>query len=109
VVRFRRVPCGARSVGLPLDVAVTLQPTIPGAKGVFPEGKVNVSQNLTSLYISNSRVYVMHHCVVMERGEISGADSRGVVMPLEASADIDEPVDFLGAEAILMAGRHFPK
>lgn len=69
--------------------------------GVAPECAANVSQNLPSLYIPNGGVYATRRDVLMERGEIFGSNTRAVVMPLEASVDIDEPIDFLIAEAVL--------
>jgi CMP-N-acetylneuraminic acid synthetase len=76
--------------------------------GIVPEGAANVSQNLPELFIPNGGVYATRRSVVIERGEIFGSDTRAVIMTLEASVDIDEPIDFLVAEAVLTAGRNCP-
>lgn len=72
--------------------------------GTPPEGDANVSQNLPRLFIPNGGVYATRRRVLMEQGMIFGSDTRAVEMSLEASVDIDEPIDFHVAEAILMSG-----
>jgi len=66
------------------------------------EGDVGVSQNLPKLYVPNGGIYATRRDVLMEQGAIIGKNTRAVIMPLERSLDIDEPVDFVLAEVIAL-------
>ena len=64
------------------------------------KGDVGVSQTLPKLYMPNGGIYATRRDVLMEQGLWMGKDLRFVVMPFDRSVDIDEPIDFLLAEAI---------
>lgn len=64
-------------------------------------GDEGVSQVLPRLYSPNGGAYATRRDVLMERNTIIGEHTRIVEMPLEQSVDIDEPVDFVIAEALL--------
>lgn len=68
--------------------------------GVLIQGEMGVSQNLPKLFIPNGGVYATKVNVLMEQNLIIGRDNRAVVMPLERSIDIDEPLDFVLAEIV---------
>ena len=60
-----------------------------------------VSQSLPRLFTPNGGVYATKRDVLMNDSLIVGRHSRAVEMTLEQSVDIDEPIDFLIAEAVL--------
>jgi CMP-N-acetylneuraminic acid synthetase len=62
------------------------------------QGEIGVSQNLPKLYIPNGGIYATKVDVLMEQNLIIGRDTRGIIMPLERSIDIDEQIDFKLAE-----------
>jgi CMP-N-acetylneuraminic acid synthetase len=64
-------------------------------------GEEGISQNLPRLYVPNGGAYATRRDVLMLQNRIIGADARAVVMPLERSVDIDEPIDFALAETWL--------
>ncbi len=68
--------------------------------GKLVQGDAGVSQKLPRLYIPNGAVWATRRSVLMDQGLITGPKSGLVVMSREQSVDIDEPVDFLAAEAI---------
>lgn len=68
--------------------------------GTLFQGEMGVSQNLPKLYIPNGGVYATKVNVLMEQNLIIGRDNRGVIMSLERSIDIDEPIDFKLAEIV---------
>jgi CMP-N-acetylneuraminic acid synthetase len=68
--------------------------------GHLVQGDTGISQKLERLYIPNGAVWATRRSVLMDRGLITGADSGIVVMSRERSVDIDDPVDFVIAEAL---------
>lgn len=68
--------------------------------GVLIQGEMGVSQKLPKLFIPNGGVYATKVNVLIEQNLIIGRDNRAVVMPLERSIDIDEPLDFVLAEIV---------
>ncbi len=63
------------------------------------KGDIGVSQTLPKFYMPNGGIYATRRDVLMEQGLWMGKDLRLVIMPWERSLDIDEPIDFLIAEA----------
>ncbi len=68
--------------------------------GRLVRGDAGISQKLPALYIPNGAVWATRRDVLMKRGLITGPNSGLVVMSRERSVDIDDPVDFVTAEAI---------
>ena len=68
--------------------------------GRLVQGDAGISQKLPALYIPNGAVWATRRDVLMKRGLITGPNSGLVVMSRERSVDIDDPVDFVTAEAI---------
>ncbi len=64
-------------------------------------GEEGVWQSLPKLFIPNGAAYATRRDVLFEKHSIFGDHVGGVPMPLERSHDIDEPVDFFVAEALL--------
>lgn len=76
--------------------------TIP----LFAEGKRYVRrQDAPAVYQPSGAVYVTRYPVLMDEGQVLGHDNRGIVMPFEASVNIDTEWDFLLAELLLAHGR----
>jgi len=65
------------------------------------KGERGVMQSLPDLYVPNGAVYACTYKTVMKDGVIYGKDVRGVVMSLERSVDIDEPIDLDIARALI--------
>lgn len=72
-----------------------LKPVLAGG------GKVQLRQSATEVYRLNGAVYTMKRDTVMVKGQILGGDTRGILMPAEASVDIDTELDFKLAELLL--------
>jgi CMP-N,N'-diacetyllegionaminic acid synthase len=68
--------------------------------GRLVQGDAGISQKLPKLFIPNGAVWATRREVLMEQGLITGPRAGIVVMSRERSVDIDEPVDFITAEAI---------
>jgi CMP-N-acetylneuraminic acid synthetase len=68
--------------------------------GTLVKGDAGISQKLQKLYIPNGAVWATRRSVLMDQGLITGPNSGIVVMSRERSVDIDEPVDFVTAEAM---------
>lgn len=68
--------------------------------GTLVRGDAGISQKLPKLYIPNGAVWATRRSVLMDQGLITGPNSGIVVMSRERSVDIDEPVDFITAEAL---------
>jgi len=68
--------------------------------GRLVQGDAGISQKLPKLFIPNGAVWATRRAVLMEQGLITGPRAGIVVMSRERSVDIDEPVDFITAEAI---------
>src|SRR5207247_10694335 len=68
--------------------------------GRVVRGDAGISQKLPRLYIPNGAVWATRRAVGMEQGLITGPKAGIVVMSRERSVDIDEPIDFIDAEAI---------
>jgi CMP-N-acetylneuraminic acid synthetase len=76
--------------------------TIP----LFTEGKKYVRrQDAPAVYQPSGAVYVTRYPVLMNEGQVLGHDNRGIVMPFEASVNIDTEWDFQLAELLLARGR----
>ncbi len=60
-------------------------------------------QDLAPAFLRNGAVYAARRQVVLE-GSVRGSAEIGYEMPAERSVNIDEPMDFLLAEAVLRAG-----
>lgn len=58
-------------------------------------------QDLPPVYQLNGAIYVTRYRVLMEEDRILGRDTRPYLMDQYASIDIDTPVDFILAEALL--------
>jgi CMP-N,N'-diacetyllegionaminic acid synthase len=73
---------------------------------LFPDGKKYVRrQDAPAVYQPSGAVYVTRYHVLMDEGQVLGHDNRGIVMPFEASVNIDTEWDFLFAELLLARGR----
>jgi CMP-N-acetylneuraminic acid synthetase len=68
--------------------------------GKLVQGDAGISQKLPKLYIPNGAVWATRRSVLMEQNLITGPNSGMVIMSRERSVDIDEPVDFITAEAM---------
>jgi CMP-N-acetylneuraminic acid synthetase len=68
--------------------------------GTLVQGDAGISQKLPRLYIPNGAVWATRRSVLMEQNLITGPHSGIVIMSRERSVDIDEPVDFVTAEAM---------
>ena len=68
--------------------------------GRLVQGDAGISQKLPKLFIPNGAVWATRRSVLMDQGLITGPKAGIVVMSRERSVDIDEPVDFVTAEAI---------
>ncbi|HZS12952.1 MAG TPA: acylneuraminate cytidylyltransferase family protein [Nitrospirales bacterium] len=68
--------------------------------GRLVQGEAGVSQKLPKLYIPNGAVWATRRSVLMDDNLITGPKAGVVVMSRERSVDIDEPVDFITAEAM---------
>jgi CMP-N,N'-diacetyllegionaminic acid synthase len=82
--------------------------TLEGDRTValFADGKKYVRrQDAPAVYQPSGAVYVTRYHVLMEEGQVLGHDNRGLVMPFEASVNIDTEWDFLLAELLLARGR----
>jgi CMP-N-acetylneuraminic acid synthetase len=75
-------------------------------RGVVPytgrlvQGDAGISQKLPKLYIPNGAVWATKRSVLMDDNLITGPRAGVVVMSRERSVDIDEPIDFVTAEAL---------
>jgi CMP-N,N'-diacetyllegionaminic acid synthase len=73
---------------------------------LFADGKKYVRrQDAPAVYQPSGAVYVTRYPLLMEEGQVLGHDNRGIVMPFEASVNIDTEWDFLLAELLLARGR----
>jgi len=82
--------------------------TLEGDRTValFADGKKYVRrQDAPPVYQPSGAVYVTRYPVLMDEGQVLGHDNRGIVMPFEASVNIDTEWDFLLAELLLRQGR----
>ncbi|HEU4369324.1 MAG TPA: acylneuraminate cytidylyltransferase family protein [Methylomirabilota bacterium] len=82
--------------------------TLDGDRTValFADGKKYVRrQDAPVVYQPSGSVYVTRYAVLMDEGQVLGHDNRGLVMPFEASVNIDTEWDFLLAELLLRQGR----
>jgi CMP-N,N'-diacetyllegionaminic acid synthase len=82
--------------------------TLDGDRTValFPDGKKYVRrQDAPAVYQPSGAVYVTRYHLLMDEGQVLGHDNRGLVMPFEASVNIDTEWDFLLAELLLARGR----
>jgi CMP-N-acetylneuraminic acid synthetase len=82
--------------------------TLEGDRTValFADGKKYVRrQDAPAVYQPSGAVYVTRYVVLMDEGQVLGHDNRGLVMPFEASVNIDTEWDFLLAELLLARGR----
>ena len=68
--------------------------------GSLVQGDAGISQKLPKLYIPNGAVWATRRSILMEQNLITGPHSGVVIMSRERSVDIDEPVDFITAEAM---------
>lgn len=68
--------------------------------GTVLQGEIGVSQSLPKLYMPNGAVYATTRKVLFEQGRLIGDKTRLVIMPRELSVDIDDPIDFIVAEAV---------
>lgn len=64
-------------------------------------GKVLLRQSADPVYRLNGAVYAMRRDTVMLKNQIIAGDTRGILMPAEASVDIDTELDFKLAEMLL--------
>lgn len=69
-------------------------------QGLVFKGDLGVSQRLEPLYRPNGGIWVTRRDVLMHDGLILGPKCKMQVMPFERSIDIDEPIDFVIAEAV---------
>jgi N-acylneuraminate cytidylyltransferase/CMP-N,N'-diacetyllegionaminic acid synthase len=58
-------------------------------------------QELPPVYRVNGAVYATRRRILMEQNRLLGEDTRGIVMDVESSVDIDEPLDFKIAALLL--------
>jgi CMP-N,N'-diacetyllegionaminic acid synthase len=73
---------------------------------LFADGKKYVRrQDAPAVYQPSGAVYVTRYQVLMDEAQVLGHDNRGIVMPFEASVNIDTEWDFLLAELLLARGR----
>lgn len=73
---------------------------------LFPNGKEYVRrQDAPVVYQPSGAVYVTRYHLLMDEGQVLGHDNRGIVMPFEASVNIDTEWDFLLAELLLRQHR----
>jgi CMP-N,N'-diacetyllegionaminic acid synthase len=73
---------------------------------LFADGKKYVRrQDAPTVYQPSGAVYVTRYHVLMDEGQVLGHDNRGIVMPFEASVNIDTEWDFQLAELLLARGR----
>ena len=73
---------------------------------LFGDGKKYVRrQDAPAVYQPSGSVYVTRYTVLMDEGQVLGHDNRGIVMPFEASVNIDTEWDFLLAELLVSRGR----
>jgi CMP-N,N'-diacetyllegionaminic acid synthase len=82
--------------------------TLEGDRTValFGDGKKYVRrQDAPAVYQPSGAVYVTRYHVLMDEGQVLGHDNRGLVMPFEASVNIDTEWDFVLAELLLAGGR----
>jgi N-acylneuraminate cytidylyltransferase/CMP-N,N'-diacetyllegionaminic acid synthase len=63
--------------------------------------KIKTRTGIPELFELNAAVYVVRKSVLMKRGTIFGSRLYAYEMPAERSVDIDEPIDFKLAEALL--------
>ena len=66
----------------------------------FPEVEGTRRQDLEPAYIRNGAVYLTRMSTV-RGGSLRGQHQRPYIMPTERSVNIDEPIDFILAEALL--------
>lgn len=66
----------------------------------FDEDEASRRQDLPPAYIRNGAIYLTRRDVV-DRGSLRGEEQVPFEMPAERSVNIDEPIDFLLAEAVL--------
>lgn len=76
-------------------------PAMKKVMGAELRGKTGVWQSLTKLFTPNGAVYATRRDVLFGKNSIFGDRVGAVIMPLERSHDIDEPIDFVVAEALL--------
>ncbi len=65
------------------------------------EYKYKRRQDLPPIYLRSGVIYAMKRHTVMELNSLEGKDSRGMVLPLERSINIDTLIDFEFAEFML--------
>jgi N-acylneuraminate cytidylyltransferase/CMP-N,N'-diacetyllegionaminic acid synthase len=58
-------------------------------------------QDLPPVYQLNGAVYVTRRRVLLEQSRLLGDDTRGIVMDVESSVDIDKPLDWKTAALIM--------
>ncbi|MBI2846552.1 MAG: acylneuraminate cytidylyltransferase family protein [Chloroflexi bacterium] len=58
-------------------------------------------QDAPKVYRLNDSIYAIKRDVLMEKGKILTENTRGVIMPMERSLDIDHPLDFEFADFLL--------
>ena len=66
----------------------------------LPEEEGSRRQDLEPAYLRNGAVYIVRKDV-LARDTVRGDDQRAYEMPAERSVNIDEPIDFVFAEAML--------
>lgn len=62
-------------------------------------------QDLPPVFHLNGALFITRYRTLMEENKILGPDTRALVMDRVSSLDIDEPIDFLLAEAVMQRGR----
>jgi CMP-N-acetylneuraminic acid synthetase len=68
--------------------------------GLTIKGEIGSAHNLPPLYIPTGAVYATRRHTLMEKGLITGPDTRVVIVPHERAVDIDLPIDLLVAEVL---------
>jgi hypothetical protein len=68
--------------------------------GLTIKGEIGSAHNLPPLYIPTGAVYATNRDTLVEKGLITGPDTRVVIIPHERAVDIDLPIDLLLAEAL---------
>ncbi len=68
--------------------------------GLTIKGEIGSAHSLPPLYIPTGAVYATKRDTLMEKGLITGPDTRVVIIPHERAVDIDLPIDLLLAEAL---------
>lgn len=76
-------------------------PQMRRVTGSALRGSEGVWQSLDALYVPNGAAYATRRSALFEKNSVFGDSVGGILMPLERSHDIDEPIDFVVAEALL--------